>query len=70
MADNFLQFGSMNFDEIRSNLKSFMQDQNELDFDFDGSIASTVLDLLSYNTMYYAFYSNMLINYLFTMVFI
>ena len=70
MADTFLQFGSMNFDEIRSNLKSFMQDQNELDFDFDGSIASTVLDLLSYNTMYYAFYSNMLINYLFTMVFI
>lgn len=62
MADTFLQFGSMNFDEIRSNLKSFMQDQNELDFDFDGSIASTVLDLLSYNTMYYAFYSNMLIN--------
>ena len=52
----------MNYDDIRNNIKSFMSSKSDLDFDFDGSIAGTILDLLSYNTMYYAFYSNMMIN--------
>ena len=63
MANIPIQLGSLNFDEIKDNLKSFLQNSdNNLDIDFDGSIANTIVDLLSYNTMYYAFYSNMLIN--------
>ncbi len=62
MANAFIKLGSLDFDEIKSNLKSYMQNQSDLSIDFDGSIANTVLDLLAYNTMYYAFYSNMLIN--------
>jgi hypothetical protein len=62
MADNFIRLGNLDYDEIKSSLKDFMQSQSDLGFDFDGSIAATVLDLLTYNTLYYAFYSNMLIN--------
>jgi len=63
MANIPIQLGSLDFDEIKDNLKSFLQNSdNNLDIDFDGSIANTIVDLLSYNTMYYAFYSNMLMN--------
>jgi hypothetical protein len=63
MANTPIQLGSLNFDEIKANLKSFVQNSdNDLDIDFDGSVANTILDLLSYNTLYYAFYSNMLMN--------
>ena len=63
MANIPIQLGSLDFDDIKDNLKSFLQNSdNNLDIDFDGSIANTIVDLLSYNTMYYAFYSNMLIN--------
>ena len=63
MANIPIQLGSLDFDDIKDNLKSFLQNSdNNLDIDFDGSIANTIVDLLSYNTMYYAFYSNMLMN--------
>ena len=52
MANTPIQLGSLNFDEIKANLKSFVQNSdNDLDIDFDGSIANTILDLLSYNTL-------------------
>ena len=63
MSNQPIQLGSLNFDEIKENLKSFLTNpDNQLDVDFSGSIANTVVDLLSYNTLYYAFYSNMLMN--------
>ena len=62
MANDFIQLGNMNYDDIRNNIKSYMSSKSDIDFDFDGSIAGTVLDLLAYNTLYYSFYSNMLIN--------
>jgi hypothetical protein len=63
MSTQPIQLGSLDFDDIKENLKSFLTNpDNQLDVDFDGSIASTVVDLLSYNTLYYAFYSNMLMN--------
>ena len=63
MANTNIQLGEMDFNEIRTNIKTFMETQGgDIDFDFNGSIAATILDLLAYNTMYYAFYSNMLIN--------
>ena len=58
-----IQLGSLDYDEIRNELKTFLSDQEELkDYNFDGSILSTVLDLMAYNTMYYGFYSNMQAN--------
>jgi len=63
MSNTPIQLGSLNFEDIKGNLKTFLQNSdNNLDIDFEGSIANTVVDLLSYNTMYYAFYSNMLMN--------
>jgi hypothetical protein len=63
MSTQPIQLGSLDFNDIKENLKSFLSNpDNELDVDFDGSIANTVVDLLSYNTLYYAFYSNMLMN--------
>jgi len=63
MSTQPIQLGSLDFDDIKGNLKSFLSNpDNELDVNFDGSIANTVIDLLSYNTLYYAFYSNMLMN--------
>lgn len=63
MSNTPIQLGSLNFEDIKENLKTFLQNSdNNLDIDFEGSIANTIVDLLSYNTMYYAFYSNMLMN--------
>ena len=56
---------NLDFDEIKTSITDYMQSQpNTIGFDWNstGSIANTVLDLLAYNTMYYAFYSSMLIN--------
>jgi len=35
------------------------------DYTYDGSAMSTLIDLLSYNTLYYAFYTNMIANEMF-----
>ena len=49
MSTQPIQLGSLDFDDIKGNLKSFLSNpDNELDIDFDGSIANTVVDLLSY----------------------
>ena len=58
-----IQLGSLDYEEIREELKQFLSSQEELkDYNFEGSIISTIIDLLAYNTMYYAFYSNMQAN--------
>jgi len=58
-----IQLGKLDYDEIRGELKTFLSGQEELkDYNFDGSILSTIVDLMAYNTMYYAFYSNMQAN--------
>lgn len=50
----------LDFDDIRSNLQSYLESQERFkDFDFNGSGLSILLDLLSYNTHYSAFYTNM-----------
>ena len=56
----------LDFDEIKSNLKTFLSKQNEFtDYDFEGSGMSVLLDLLAYNTHYNAVYANMLANEMF-----
>lgn len=60
MATSSLQITETNFDEIKDNLKAFLQSQEEfVDYDFDSSTLSILLDLLAYNTYQNAFYTNM-----------
>ena len=66
MANPQLNIGNLDFDDIKQSLKSYLSTQNTFkDYDFEGSALSTLLDVLSYNTMYYAFYSNMIANEMF-----
>lgn len=65
-ANSALRVTELDFDTIKSNLKSFMSSQSEFkDFDFEGSTMSVLLDVLAYNTHYNAFYLNMLSNEMF-----
>jgi hypothetical protein len=53
----------LEFDEIKSNLRTFLQSQSEFsDYNFEGSGLSVLLDVLAYNTHYNALYDNMLVN--------
>ena len=62
MADR-LTITDLDFDTIKTNLKTFLKQQNEFtDYDFEGSSLSVLLDLLAYNTHYNAYYLNMVAN--------
>ena len=64
--DNRLEISKLDFDGIKSNLKTFLQSQTEFtDYDFDGSGMSVLLDVLSYNTHYMSYYLNMVGNEMF-----
>ena len=57
---------ALDFDGIKANLKAFLQGQDELqDYDFEGSVLSTMLDVLAYNTHYNAIYQNLTLNEMF-----
>ena len=63
---NRLDVSELDYDGIRSNLKTFLQNQAEFsDYDFEGSGMSVLLDLLAYNTHYLAYNANMLSNELY-----
>jgi len=63
MASNKLEVSEFDFDDIKANLKSFLQDQSEFqDYDFEGSGFAVLIDLLAYNTHYLGFNANMLAN--------
>lgn len=54
-------FASLDILDIRNSLKSYLASRPEfVDYNFDGSIASLLLDVLAYNTQYNAFYFNQL----------
>ena len=56
----------LDFDEIRTNLQTFLEGQDRFkDYDFNGSGLSVLLDILSYNTHYSSFYANMVANDMF-----
>jgi len=56
----------LDFEDAKSSLKAFLQSQETLkDYNFDGSVINTVLDVLAYNTHYQAFYANMIANEMF-----
>ena len=63
MASNKLEVSELDFDNIKSNLKTFLQNQSEFqDYDFEGSGFAVLLDVLAYNTHYLSFNANMLAN--------
>jgi len=63
MASNKLSVSELDFDNIKSNLKTFLQNQSEFqDYDFEGSGFAILLDVLAYNTHYLGFNANMLAN--------
>ena len=65
-ANTYLNITEVDFADIKSNLKSYLQSQTQFnDYDFEGSNMSVLLDVLSYNTHYNAFYTNMLGNEMF-----
>lgn len=66
MANNNVNLGSIDFDQIKSSLTEYLKTQDVLkDYNFEGSVIQSLINLLSYNTLYYAMYSNMLANEMF-----
>jgi len=65
-ANTYLEVTEVDFEDIRSNLKSYLNSQTQFnDYDFEGSNISVLLDILAYNTHYNSFYTNMLANEMF-----
>lgn len=63
MANKRISVSELDFDSIKSNLKSYMEGQSEFsDYDFEGSGLSVLLDVLAYNTHYNALYTNLAVN--------
>ena len=63
---NKIDVTELDFDLIKSSLKSYMRGQSEFtDYDFDSSGLSVLLDVLAYNTHYNGFYANMIANEMF-----
>ena len=60
---NKLVVSDYDFDQVKSNLKSFLQGQSSFqDYDFEGSSLNILLDILSYNTHYLGYLANMSTN--------
>lgn len=65
-ANTYLEVTDVDFEDIRSNLKSYLGSQTQFqDYDFEGSNMAVLLDILAYNTHYNAFYTNMIANEMF-----
>jgi hypothetical protein len=63
---NFLTPGSLDFFDIKENLKNHLKNQAIFkDLDFEGSNINVLLDVLSYNTYLNSFYLNMIGNEMF-----
>ena len=61
-----LEVTDLDFDEIKTNLKKFLRQQDQFtDYDFEGSTINSLLDVLAYNTHYNAVYANVLANEMF-----
>ena len=57
------QVNSLEFNEIKAQLKSYLRSQSEFsDYDFEGSSLSILLDVLAYNSYYSSVNANLLVN--------
>jgi hypothetical protein len=62
----YIQVANLDFNDIKTALREYLRAQSDFtDYDFDGSVLSTILDTLAYNTYYTAFNTNMVVNELF-----
>lgn len=62
-ANTSINVTSLDFNSIKQGLKDFIKTKNEfIDYDFDGSTISFLLDILAYNTYQNSFYLNMAAN--------
>ena len=65
-STNKLKIAELDFDAIKTALKTYLEGQSEFaDYDFDSSALSILLDVLAYNTHYNGFYLNMLASEMF-----
>lgn len=65
-APNNIQLGSLEFNDIKGSIISYLQEQDVLkDYDYAGSAIQTLVDILAYNTLYYGHYANMVANEMF-----
>ena len=65
-ANNALQLTSIDFDGIKSDLKTFLSNQTDLgDYNYESSTMQILSNLLAYNTYKNAFYLNMVGNEMF-----
>lgn len=63
---NFLPVDSLDFDQLKANLKTYLQNQSQFkDYDFEGSNLTALLNVLAYNSYLNAFYLNMVGNEMF-----
>jgi hypothetical protein len=63
MNNKKINTGELDFDAIKTNLKTFLQGQSQFsDYDFEGSGLTILLDVLAYNTHYNNLYRNLAIN--------
>lgn len=66
MATTVNNITKLDFDQIKSDLKTYMKGQNQFkDYDFEGSNLSMLFDVLAYNTYQNNFYTNMAISEMF-----
>jgi hypothetical protein len=60
---NRLRVTELDFDQIKTNLKTYLKQQSQFqDYDFEGSGLNILLEVLAYNTHYNAYYLNMVAN--------
>lgn len=63
MANKRITTTALDFDDIKTSLKTYLQGQSQFsDYDFEGSGLSILLDVLAYNTHYNALYTNLAVN--------
>lgn len=66
MNNKQIKATDLDFDLIKSNLKTFLRGQDKfLDYNFEGALLSNLLDVLAYNTHYNALYTNFAVNEMF-----
>lgn len=62
----YTQVANLDFEDIKTALKDYLRATSDFtDYDFEGSVLSTLIDTLAYNTYYTAFNTNMVVNELF-----
>ena len=61
-----IQLGNLDFESIKTSIIEHLKTQTVLkDYDYEGSAAQVLLDILAYNTLYYGYYVNMIANEMF-----